>query len=513
MSLTKATYSMIDGAPANVRDFGAVGDGVADDTAAIQAAIDTNVKAVVPAGTYKITSALEINANQHLHIATGATLLKNAGTVEPVVRIRGNYAFLTGDGYNSIIQNDDVTGFPSDPSKEGVVNIGGRTLTDSVNINWAKVSNLQIRGNSTRWVDYRDSSGVDTAIDLDVGIKMVNADAFVGGGSDSVYNNTIDNINFIYLGKCLDLEPIVQGNNFHMLYFYRCTLYGIQMKGCNENSLNQTFFHDSKGITFVKLRKGYSPAEVAALGFTDYQVGQTGCNENSFTNLMGEPGPDGPGGRDSRVYDFDDGVRRAYLQGNQNTGHSNIDNSLSDANNFIILDNKSNSGSFTVGSLISNGDVSGTNFSGKTLSLTPDNDTDIVSKDSLQKTYSVRKNLDTGEKIRFYFTGADRRSFGFLLKAKALFGGSNAFSNHGFCVAGVNVLTQSDGTTVNSDVAGMYENNFTAATYVTVTSAGGSFGFYLDVQNPTGDDNVEVSVQLEALDTFNGLNLESVTIV
>jgi hypothetical protein len=57
MSLTKASYSMIDGACINVRDYGAVGDGVTNDTAAFQAALAAcaGAKALyIPAGSYKI---------------------------------------------------------------------------------------------------------------------------------------------------------------------------------------------------------------------------------------------------------------------------------------------------------------------------------------------------------------------------------------------------------------------------------------------------------------------------
>jgi hypothetical protein len=68
MSLTKVSYSMTNGASVNVLDYGAVGDGAANDTVAIQAAIDaacslneTGLSAgavYFPRGRYRVTSTL-----------------------------------------------------------------------------------------------------------------------------------------------------------------------------------------------------------------------------------------------------------------------------------------------------------------------------------------------------------------------------------------------------------------------------------------------------------------------
>jgi hypothetical protein len=64
MALTKVTYAMIESAPFNVLDFGAVGDGVADDTVAVQAAINACLASgkslYVPAGKFRLTAQVNI---------------------------------------------------------------------------------------------------------------------------------------------------------------------------------------------------------------------------------------------------------------------------------------------------------------------------------------------------------------------------------------------------------------------------------------------------------------------
>lgn len=66
MNLTKVTYSMIDGAPYNAKDYGALGNSIADDSAAIQAAIDAanaaNGGVVVVSGDTRINSTITIKS-------------------------------------------------------------------------------------------------------------------------------------------------------------------------------------------------------------------------------------------------------------------------------------------------------------------------------------------------------------------------------------------------------------------------------------------------------------------
>lgn len=54
MSLTKVSYSMITGAVVNVLDYGADATGVADSSAAVQAATDTGNAVYFPQGTYRV---------------------------------------------------------------------------------------------------------------------------------------------------------------------------------------------------------------------------------------------------------------------------------------------------------------------------------------------------------------------------------------------------------------------------------------------------------------------------
>ena len=106
MALTKVSYSMIEGAVANVLDYGAVGDGVADDAVAIQASLDAASAVYLPAGNYKITTALNLNVGQHVF---GDNYLASRITVVGAIEgLRAVFAVLIETGI--LIENLRIIG-------------------------------------------------------------------------------------------------------------------------------------------------------------------------------------------------------------------------------------------------------------------------------------------------------------------------------------------------------------------------------------------------------------------
>jgi len=105
----------------SVLDFGAVGDGVTDDTAAIQAAIDEHECVYFPAGTYQITSPIVqtqrntlIGDGKNSRIRSTASDLMWLGVASGVSdqSVISNMAFLSGSGGGHIfVQKQQVVGY------------------------------------------------------------------------------------------------------------------------------------------------------------------------------------------------------------------------------------------------------------------------------------------------------------------------------------------------------------------------------------------------------------------
>lgn len=106
MSLTKVTYSMIEGAQFNVLDYGADNTGVADSAAAIQSAITAAAQAVggstgavvyFPTGTYKISQRITLPNRVGLQGANGRGV-----TIQPHSSFADSYMFHAVNGTSAM---------------------------------------------------------------------------------------------------------------------------------------------------------------------------------------------------------------------------------------------------------------------------------------------------------------------------------------------------------------------------------------------------------------------------
>lgn len=135
----------------SVKDFGAVGNGVADDTAAFQAAINTGKAVRVPKGTYLISATLNLDNGYKALIGDEDTPRIRKTTPGPAIRI----GTTTGSVLNeySRIENlylESLTVAPTFPTYPGP-NDAGLVLDGSLSdlhaaVQNARVLNVRIRG-------------------------------------------------------------------------------------------------------------------------------------------------------------------------------------------------------------------------------------------------------------------------------------------------------------------------------------------------------------------------------
>ena len=129
-----------------VHAFGATGDGVTDDSAALQQALDTTTGTLVfPAGAYRISRGLKVDlaARGHTHIRSGGAQVINE-SVEPALHITGSHA---GTAHPEDM-SEDVAARQLQPTISDIEIVGNRAEGDGIRLEgtfMATISRVTIR--------------------------------------------------------------------------------------------------------------------------------------------------------------------------------------------------------------------------------------------------------------------------------------------------------------------------------------------------------------------------------
>lgn len=104
--ITRTNSRMIDNVPVNVKDFGAIGDGITDDTSAINSMISDVGYVIFPSGTYKLTTTtidtpITFEQDSRIVVASGETV-----SIRNIITSSKQFIF-TGDGDYDIGHDSD----------------------------------------------------------------------------------------------------------------------------------------------------------------------------------------------------------------------------------------------------------------------------------------------------------------------------------------------------------------------------------------------------------------------
>jgi hypothetical protein len=194
MSLTKVSYSMIQGALINVLDYGAKGDGVTDDTAAMQAAIaaataNGQSTLYIPTGTYIVKQQLNVSQCSVLGEGVYASIIK-AGS-----GYTGNNLMYVGSlAQNLVYENFQLNGNTGTASVKGIL-IEGNVL--HCRFSTIKISNCS---DIALYIKNGDSGTTRPSVNTFIDLRIITND-YIGLYYTSGRQNTFINCDFEELGE------------------------------------------------------------------------------------------------------------------------------------------------------------------------------------------------------------------------------------------------------------------------------------------------------------------------
>ena len=274
-----------------VKDFGAIGDGTTDDTAAIQAALNAASNVYFPSGTYSVVS-VNLNANQTIHgdgassiilqdVGATPTSLTNGllyadsgslgayleGITIKDIQVKGRVDTLGFSQFlhlislngvlNATVENCLVTGFRGDGIYIGTSANGGQSRENK---------NVKISGCTIDGVNNDNRNGVSVIVGEDIAIT----------------NNTFLNCTRSNMPGAIDFEP---NGSSSWIVIKNCVVTGNMFDNCGGNVATVGFYLAGSdgytvkpsGITVANNTETNSVGG-SGHGFFSLRMGSSGAN-------------------------------------------------------------------------------------------------------------------------------------------------------------------------------------------------------------------------------------------
>lgn len=288
----------------SVKDFSAVGDGVTDDTAAIQAAIDSGARRVtVPTGSYRVDGTISLRTGCALQLDGDLKRLSAyTASTRPVVLINNvQRATLTGSGAITM-QNASPDGIvcigPEDPTVSG---------NQTIDVEWCVIEKISLTG-----------AGTGTG---NLGVVLQCTAGWTG--AKVCYQNWVNTLEINSVGHGVYVGSQANANVITDIMAWNIGVAGISLAGDDGNDgVHGAGVYPYSSITDMIVR-GLFVSNSA--GLTASLLARN-ASFNVAHGLHGEPGS-------GRLFSLDANCESNYISGIENHPQSGLD---SGSNNTIL---------------------------------------------------------------------------------------------------------------------------------------------------------------------------------